>query len=273
MALMRSLRYWVRPIAVLALLAAFTACQKEERTEVVVVVDSDYAVPTELDAVVVEVVDPDGGLQRSIGNLAGPEDLPAMVGLVHEGGPLGPYEIVAVGRLAGESVVSRRALFTFIERQILSLPMHLVRSCEGETCPTGQTCTEDGCADEEVSGLRVWSGSPERLGGGDGDADGDVDGDVDGDGDGDCGPEIDLQTDPENCGECGYACEVANGTPGCEAGACTIDSCNEGFDNCNFNVDDGCEADLSSDAANCNGCGLSCRAGRVCCDGECADSC
>ena len=55
---------------------------------------------------------------------------------------------------------------------------------------------------------------------------------------GDCDAE--LETDPENCGECGNICVLANAFSACEAGHCVIDECLAGF----FDVDSsvaGCE--------------------------------
>lgn len=68
---------------------------------------------------------------------------------------------------------------------------------------------------------------------------------------------VDLDTDPENCGGCGNSClDFPNTTSGtCEEGACATIACAAGFGDCNGDVTDGCEIDLSSDADNCGTCG------------------
>lgn len=82
-----------------------------------------------------------------------------------------------------------------------------------------------------------------------------------GDSSGECAN--DLTTDVDNCGRCGHVCSVANGTPRCEAGECVIDSCNDGWDNCNSGdpdggYSDGCEINTYQSPDNCGACGKSC---------------
>ena len=51
--------------------------------------------------------------------------------------------------------------------------------------------------------------------------------------DNDCDTEIDeafdVMTDPENCGSCGTVCAIDKAVAGCDAGVCTIESCQEGW--------------------------------------------
>lgn len=79
----------------------------------------------------------------------------------------------------------------------------------------------------------------------------------------------DLSTHPEHCGACGASCLFANVEAAtCEAGACASMSCQEGFDDCNGDMADGCETDLLTDPANCGACGANaCHIG--CGNGEC----
>lgn len=72
---------------------------------------------------------------------------------------------------------------------------------------------------------------------------------------------FDLKADVANCGACGNACKVAHGTPGCKDGACFVASCDVGFDDCNHDYKDGCEADLNADTANCGKCLGNCNLG------------
>jgi len=90
-------------------------------------------------------------------------------------------------------------------------------------------------------------------------------GDCDGDADNGC--EQSLNT-LEHCNSCGRACAPARATATCDTGTCMITACDEGFDECNGELDDGCEADLGG-TAHCGGCGNACPAGVACNDGGC----
>ena len=85
-------------------------------------------------------------------------------------------------------------------------------------------------------------------------------GDCDGDPSNGC--EVDLRSSTGNCGACGRSCSVSNGAPGCAAMACTVAACNAGYGNCDGDVGNGCEANLSRDPANCGACGM--RRAEVC---------
>jgi len=77
------------------------------------------------------------------------------------------------------------------------------------------------------------------------------------------GCEVDLNTDPNNCGSCGNSCGA---NTSCSAGSCV---CNAGYANCDGNWANGCEANLNSDPNNCGTCGNICTAGKACINGEC----
>ena len=91
------------------------------------------------------------------------------------------------------------------------------------------------------------------------------------------GCEVDTRSAVGNCGACGRACSVANGTAGCSAGACTLATCNTGFGDCDRLASNGCETDLTRSAANCGACGV--RGTEVCdgrdntCDGRVDEGC
>ncbi len=72
------------------------------------------------------------------------------------------------------------------------------------------------------------------------------------------GCESQSVSDPANCGSCGNYCNVANGTGGCQAGSCIVQSCFAGFADCDHQPGDGCEAAITSDPMNCGGCGRPC---------------
>ncbi|MBL8684028.1 MAG: hypothetical protein JNK05_32950 [Myxococcales bacterium] len=72
------------------------------------------------------------------------------------------------------------------------------------------------------------------------------------------GCETDTTSDALHCGRCANACPPrANATEFCSGGGCSF-SCNSGFENCNANSADGCEADLTTSNTNCGMCGIRC---------------
>jgi hypothetical protein len=89
------------------------------------------------------------------------------------------------------------------------------------------------------------------------------------------GCETDTLTDLANCGGCGKACTGINASASCQAGTCTL-VCNPGFEDCNGNAADGCEAEIATDIDNCGGCGDKCGdfGGIATCDqGVCSLTC
>lgn len=158
-----------------------------------------------------------------------------------------------------------------------------------QPCPTGQTACGGACVQEGLScnntGLPgicstgttqcvgdqlqcvpgVEPGSqPEVCNGLDDDCDGVVDNG------------FDLQTDANNCGECGNVCAFDNATARCVDGTCEMDVCNAGFADCDSDPGNGCETELDgsfeTDPSNCGGCGNNCSATNTsmsCVDGDC----
>ena len=60
------------------------------------------------------------------------------------------------------------------------------------------------------------------------------------------GCEVNLNSDPSNCGSCGYRCTIRNGTPSCLSGKCGILRCTPGFSDCNDIANDGCEVNVGT---------------------------
>jgi serine/threonine protein kinase len=89
------------------------------------------------------------------------------------------------------------------------------------------------------------------------------------DGNRDNGCEADIRTDPDNCGSCRHRCpELPHAERGC-GDVCTIWRCAAGYRDCNGESDDGCEVHAANDPKNCGHCGVSCKVGQRCQEGQC----
>lgn len=89
----------------------------------------------------------------------------------------------------------------------------------------------------------------------------------------DDGCESDPMTDPSNCGGCGNACIAPHATPTCEDGTCAVGECAPDWEDCDGTVENGCEANLLNDPANCGGCAAPCNAFEACQNGQCVLDC
>ncbi|MEI8259332.1 MAG: fibrinogen-like YCDxxxxGGGW domain-containing protein [Deltaproteobacteria bacterium] len=67
-------------------------------------------------------------------------------------------------------------------------------------------------------------------------------------------------TDASNCGACGTACEFANASASCAAGACVLGACAAGFGDCDGVAANGCETNLGTSATSCGTCAHACSA-------------
>jgi len=63
----------------------------------------------------------------------------------------------------------------------------------------------------------------------------------DNDCDGTVDEDVDLTSDPENCGACGFRCRPLHGAGSCVDSDCEIDSCDDGFWDIDGEYDNGCE--------------------------------
>lgn len=72
-----------------------------------------------------------------------------------------------------------------------------------------------------------------------------------------------------DCAACNQPCAPAHGTATCFTGTCTLTACDGGWDNCNANTTDGCEASLNA-TTSCGSCSKTCNEGFVCDNGQCA---
>jgi|GEM_PF-781791 len=135
-------------------------------TELVVVVDTDFAVPGEVDRVEVTISGPSGRSSVTASNLGPGSSLPLSVGASPvEGAALSPVTITAVALLQGRTLVDRVIRTGFVAGERRLVPLMLVRSCAGVTCPAGQSCGPQGCAAVDVLGTQWprYPGSVSRL--------------------------------------------------------------------------------------------------------------
>ena len=72
------------------------------------------------------------------------------------------------------------------------------------------------------------------------------------------GCETNIVTSTLNCGACDNFCALPNANPVCANATCGILTCKTGFANCNQQVPDGCEVNITSDKSNCGTCGNHC---------------
>ncbi len=243
------------------LLACLLASCDGSATELVVVVDSDLAVPVQLDAVSVEITGVAGAQASGTLTGSGAEPLPRYVGVVHGGGSLGPLEVRATGSRNGNVIVERRARTSFVAGRTLTLYLFLSRNCLNVTCAEGETCDGGSCVSAEVpaSSLPTWNGTIDRIDAGTcmiaaaetcNNQDDDCDGMVD--------ETFSLSTDAFNCGACGRSCARTNAMVACVAGACQVTGCEPNTGNCDSNAVNGCETDLLNTAAHCTACNMRC---------------
>lgn len=72
------------------------------------------------------------------------------------------------------------------------------------------------------------------------------------------GCEINVKTDPQNCGLCGKGCSVANGTPACNDGACAVGTCDSPWLNCDGLYASGCNINKTTSMQHCAKCNNAC---------------
>ncbi|MCB9596116.1 MAG: hypothetical protein H6719_25565 [Sandaracinaceae bacterium] len=132
-------------------------------TQLVVVVDSDLAIPAELDRVRVTVMADDTRMASEEQALGSASLLPLTVAAVPEDDSLGPIDVIAEGFVGSALVVSRRARVTLVRNETRMLRLDLVASCVGTDCGADRSCGENGCVDVVIDELPPWPGTAPRL--------------------------------------------------------------------------------------------------------------
>jgi hypothetical protein len=86
------------------------------------------------------------------------------------------------------------------------------------------------------------------------------------------GCEININTNPNNCGTCNAPCSFPNANPICIGGMCGIGSCGAGWGDCDNTLSTGCETNTNTSTNNCGTCGHACtlpNANPACTNGAC----
>ena len=278
------------PLVCVALLASCTP----ERTEILVVVDTDLMAPTAIDEVRLTVARGGEAPRVAQKSLRFTDDLPVTLGLVHRDGPLGPVEIVASGHLEGSALgLERVARLDFRREATVVLRLDLLARCQDVVCGLGETCGPHGCrsidlAPDEVrrypNDLGRLDGSVVADGAGmDGSADPDAAVAVDGGPSMDGGPVVDggpiadsgtaMACDPACTCPGGDTCSLACATAtscmvSCQGGTdCTVD----GADNQALVMQCGRRASCAVDARRTVGAEVVCD-NQSSCEVDCSDS-
>jgi len=106
----------------IAALLALVGCQSKQRTELVVEVGSNLAVPGELDKVDMAIT-ANGQTQHTPYSLVSDFKLPLLVEVVEGSAGAGNIEIVATGYLNGSAIVNETADLGFVEGKSMLLKL------------------------------------------------------------------------------------------------------------------------------------------------------
>lgn len=150
---------------VLLAFAAVPSCAPSA-TQLVVVVDTDLAIPSALDEVRVQVTGPEGMSETEMTRLASRSALPLSLGVAPSGAVLGPIDVIATGYVDGDFVVDRSATVTLVAGETRVLSLFLLSNCVGVTCPAGETCGEGGSCERRTVVPPEWTGVLPSIDGG-----------------------------------------------------------------------------------------------------------
>ncbi len=89
-----------------------------------------------------------------------------------------------------------------------------------------------------------------------------------------CGSCADPADPTHGCGEPGCEpCVVPNATAGCDAGKCSVATCQSGYQDCDNDASNGCETNSQASHDHCGGCGKACSPSQLCLQGKCSSTC
>ena len=236
-------RYLLAGVLVFSLLGV--SCSEDPSTQVVVLMDTDYEVPSEVDRIhahVSKIVDKEGGgseevptwenifnVSNEMPSEPGAYALPATFGILPDGSDIDREIVIELEALApgnDEPLVSRRVKTGFVPGEARLVEILLYRACAGVQCPVGQTCGctgDKGCAAPSCIDETVLPEDMQPI------SDPGVLPPNPGIPDGGglacseplvvCGDEcVNTEADPRYCGDCETECQSGYV---CEAGVCT----------------------------------------------------
>jgi hypothetical protein len=148
----RSVLAAVGLVGVATLAAATGACAGKKNTEILVGVQSDVRIPSDIDTVEVRVLlegVPIFDTRATVGD--GQVSLPGSFGVVAGQDPSRPIVLEVIGYASGAPKVVRRARTTFVTGKTLYLRMPLKFACyAAPDCPDDQTCVAGECKDAAI---------------------------------------------------------------------------------------------------------------------------
>jgi hypothetical protein len=299
---MLRLSWSLRLLALLVFLGLAPGCSSQG-TQLLVVVDTDYAVRSEVTTVRVTVEGAGVRDTRSfeLAERGGPPSarylaLPLSFAVVPKGGDASRQVTVTAEALdeRGTTRVSTFARTGFVEGQARVLELFLAQRCVMADCGPGQTCSRDGCisatrpADSlpalPPGAMPLTDGSLPR-GDGSGDrADGLADGasDIVGMDAPRDAPDSALDA-PQDLGmDLGIDSGRMDGPPPADTivrvdvvtgegigPADVASACPAGFEDCNLLPEDGCETNVQTNPMACGSCGIVCPREQLCVLGRC----
>jgi formylglycine-generating enzyme required for sulfatase activity len=131
-------------------LFAYVGCRGKQRTAIVVEVDSDLVISSDLDAVDIAVT-ANGKTTHMPYSLLNGNTLPLRTALIEANANTGALTIFAMGSLKGKTIVHEEAIVGFVEGQEKLLKLFLSSECRVDPCVTSsnKTCTRGGiCVDK-----------------------------------------------------------------------------------------------------------------------------
>lgn len=161
----RRLAAW-RGVVAAAVLAG--GCSGKDITELLVEVQTDLVLPTEIDTVTVSVKGSDGATQEGQVVLTAPStgaavrQPPFTLGVVGASGRGSSVSVTARGLRNGRTIIERRVETEFVAGDVRRVPLALLGRCLGVTCESAtQTCGEAGCVPAALPGtlLPRWTGT------------------------------------------------------------------------------------------------------------------
>lgn len=135
----------------IATLASVLASCGGSVTEVVLVIDGDFATPSEVDNVEVTVTSPDEVVQTAFAEFDGVQPgFPRSLGIERTSSLDEEYAIEIVARKSGLVVVRRKVRFVFTEGRRRMLRIRLLQDCVGVVCVGDATCGSGGFCERPV---------------------------------------------------------------------------------------------------------------------------